>query len=114
MAFGTSVRFEPLREIAFGSVSGNYVSVGTPTSEHVRLVGFNNAMDQDIYLSFDGVKDHLRMAANSFILFDLSSNKIREDGLFLSVGTQLYIKEVSASVTTGSFWMHTLFADGGK
>ena len=53
------------------------------------------------------------LSSNSFKLFDLSSNKIRDDGLFLAVGTQIYVKEVSASVTSGTFWIEVLFAEGG-
>lgn len=114
MAYGTRVGFEAVKELAFGSISGTYASVGTPTAEHVRIISFQNGCNQDLYISFDGSTNQLRIAANSFKLIDLSSNKIRDDGMFLGVGTQVYVKEVSASVTSGTFWMETLFADGGK
>ena len=114
MGYGTRVSFDPVREIDFGSVSGTYAAVGTPTGDHVRILGFNNGMDQALYISFDGVNDHLRISPNSFKLFDLSTNKIREDGLFLAVGTQVYVKEVSASVTSGSFWCEVMYGEGGK
>ena len=113
MAFGTRVVFDAVREIAFGSVSGSYASVGAPLSDHVRLIDFNNGMDQDLYISFDGVTDHLRIANNSFKLFDLSANKVKDDGFFLPVGTQIYVKEVDSSVTTGDFWVEVLYAQGG-
>ncbi len=53
------------------------------------------------------------MAKNSFKLFDFSANKIRDDGLFLSVSTQVYVKEVSASVSSGAFWVEIVYAEGG-
>ena len=114
MAYGTRVRFDPVREIDFGSISGTYTAVGTPLPDHVRIISFNNSMDQELYVSFDGVNDHLRLALNSFQLFDLSTNRIRDDGLFLAVGTQIYVKEVSASVTSGSFWVEVIYGEGGK
>tara|TARA_Y100000034_G_scaffold103986_1_gene130174 strand:+ start:1039 stop:1383 length:345 start_codon:yes stop_codon:yes gene_type:complete len=114
MAYGTRVTFDAVREIAFGSVSGAYAAVGTPLADHVRLITFNSSLDQDIYVSFDGTTDHLRMAQNSFKLYDLSSNKVRDDGLFIASGTQIYIKEVSASVTEGTFWFESMSAQGGK
>ena len=113
MAYGTRVKFAPVREIAFGSISGTYSTVGTPLAEHVRLISFQNGCDQALYISFDGVNDHLRIATNSFKLLDLSANKVRDDGLFLAVGTQIYVKEVSASVASGDFWAEVLYAEGG-
>lgn len=114
MAFGTRSTFDVVREIAFGSVSGTYASVGTPMTDHVRLISFNNSLDQDVYVSFDGSLDHLRVAKNSFKLLDLSANKVRDDGLFLAVGTQIYIKEVSASVASGDFWIEVMYGANGK
>lgn len=114
MAYGTRVKFEAVREIDFGDVSGTYAAVGTPLTDHVRIIDFNNGMDQQLYISFDGVTDHLRIATNSFKLLDLSANKIRDDGLFLPIGTQIYVKEVSASVSAGSFWIEVMYGEGGK
>ena len=106
-------QLEALRSLAFGSISGTYASVGTPLADHVRIISFNNSCDQDLYITLDGINDNLRIAANSFKLFDLSSNKVKDDGLFLAVGTQISVKEVSASVSSGTFWVEVLFAEGG-
>lgn len=114
MGYGIRVGFDPVREIAFGDVSGTYTAVGTPFQQNVRLMSFNNSLDEDVYVSFDGVNNHLRVAMNSFQLFDLSANKIRDDGLFMSVGTQIYVKEVSSSVTGGSFWVEVMYGEGGR
>lgn len=114
MAFGTRVEFDPVRETTAGDITGSYTTLGAPFSDHVRLIDFNNTTDQEVYISFDGTTDHLRFAQNSFKLFDLSANKIRDDGLFVSVGTQLYIKYVSTTTTNGSFWAEVMYAEGGK
>lgn len=113
MAFGTRVQFDSVRELAASSMSGAYSSLGTPTSDHTRLIILTNSTAQDIYMSFDGTTDHLRLAGNSFKLLDLSSNKIRDDGLFISSGTQIFTKFVSTTTAVGDVWVEVMFADGG-
>lgn len=114
MAFGTRVEFEAVRELDFGDLSGTYVALGTPLMNHTRLIAFNNSSNQEIYISFDGSTNHLRLALNSFKLIDISSNKVKDDGLFISSGIQVYVKYVGTSATSGSIWMEIMHADGGK
>lgn len=114
MAFGTQVEFDPVREITFGDVGATYSAWGAPLGEHVRLISFQSSMDVDLYISFDAINDHIRLAQNSFKLLDLSANKIRDDGLFLASGTQIYVKEVSSSPASGAAWIEVMFALGGK
>lgn len=114
MAYGTKVAFDPVRELDFGDISGTYTAVGTPVGEHIRVIIFNNSTDQDLYISTDGSTNELRIAANGFKLLDLSANKVKDDGLFLASGIQFYTKEVSTSVTEGSFWIEVIYAEGGK
>lgn len=113
MAFGTRVRFEPVREVAFGSIGASYTALGTPTSDHTRLFSVNNGTNADVYVSFDGTTNHLRVAGNSFQLFDFSSNKVRDDGFFVDAGTTFYVKRVSAAPTMGSLWVEVAYASGG-
>lgn len=114
MAYGVRVEFEELREVAFGSITANYALLGDPLTDYTRIITFNNGTDQHINISFDGITDHLRIANNSFKLFDLSTNKIRDSGWFLEKGTKIYIKYVSALGTVGDFWAEVIFGSGGK
>jgi hypothetical protein len=114
MAFGTRIRFDQVRELPFTSVLATYTPIGTPLTDHARLIMFNNGLDQSVYISFDGSTNHLRLAPNSFQLFDLSANKIRDDGLFMAAGTQIYCKEVSATVLSGTLWIEVMYGEGGK
>jgi len=111
MAYGTRVSFEAVREIAFGAVSGSYAAVGSALAESSRLISFNNGLDAAVYVSFDGVNDHLRVVANGFKLLDLTTNKVRDDGLFLARGSKIYIKQVSGAASAGDFWVETLYGD---
>lgn len=112
MVYGTRVGFEPIRESAFGAITGSFTALGVPTTEYVRLISLNNTTNADVYVSFDGVTNHLRLPATSFQLFDLSSNKIRDDGLFIAVGTQIYVKYVSTLGSTGAFFVECMHAEG--
>lgn len=114
MAYGTNAKFEPVREIAFGSIGAAYATIGTPTTNHVRFIRLVNGTDAEVYISTDGVTDHLRLRVNESIPINLSSNKVREDGLFLSAFTQFYAKDVAAATTTGSVWIEVVYAYGGK
>lgn len=114
MAFGTKVEFDAIREKSASIITTSYTSLGVPFYANVRLLSINNTMDQEIYISYDGITNHLRMPSNSFKLFDLSANKIRDDGLFLSVGTQIYVKFVNATTINGSVWAEVMYAEGGK
>lgn len=114
MAYGTRVSFDAIRELAFGSVTGTYAALGVPTADHVRLITLQNQTNEQIYISFDGTTNHLRLASNSFKLLDLSANKVRDDGLFIASGTQIYVKYVSTLGASGSVWAEIMSAEGGK
>lgn len=113
MAYGTRAAFEPIREAAFGDVGAAYAALGGPFTDHARIVRIVNSTDVQVYISTDGVNDHLRMAANSFFVIDLSSNKVRDDGLFIAIGTQIYQRRVSGAPGSGAVWLEVLFAQGG-
>lgn len=113
MAYGTRAQFDAVRELAFGSLSGTYAALGTALTDHARIVRIANGTDAQMYVSVDGSTNNFRLAANSFALFDFSTNKIRDDGLFVAVGTQFYVKQVSAAATTGGIWIEVVSAAGG-
>ena len=91
------VQFEILRTLAFGSISGTYAAVGTPFANPVRLICFTNATDGDMFFSNDGTNNYLFIAAGSFKLFDLNTNRRTQDQWWtIQAGTQWYVKQSSA------------------
>ena len=114
MAYGTKAAFEPIREVAFGDVGAAYTAVGTGITDRARIIRIVNSLDNEVYISLDGVVDNVRMSSNSFFIIDLASNKVRNDGMFFRVGTIFFIREVSVSPTSGSLWIEVLFAAGGN
>lgn len=113
MAFGTKVRAEAVREAAFGSIGAAYAALGSALSDHCRIFSVFNSTDVDVYISFDGTTNHLRVASGTGQVYDLTANKVRDDGFFVPVGTVVYQKRVSGAPTTGAVWAQVVYADGG-
>lgn len=114
MAYGTRVQFEAVREVAFGAITANYTALGAILSDYTRLIAVNNSTDAEVYISLDGVNDHLRIAVNSFKLLDLTANTVHDDGFFIARNTQIYIKRVAGAPTVGAVWVEVMFGAGGK
>lgn len=113
MAYGRKVEFEAVREVAFGGVGAAYAALGAILSANARQIKISNATDAEIYISFDGVTDHLRIVGNSFDLWDFTTNKVRDDGFFLANRTQIFQRRVAGAPTSGSLWVSTVIAGGG-
>lgn len=113
MAYGTRAKFDAIRELAFGGISGAYAAIGGPLTDHARIIRFVNSTNAEIYITTDTSENEIRLAASSFVLFDFSTNKIRDDGLFVHIGTQFYAKQVSGAPTSGGVWIEVISAEGG-
>lgn len=109
MSYGKRVVFETLREVAFGAVTASFAAWGAVLAHNVRIISINNGTNADIYVSFDGTNAHIRVAANSFQLFDFTSNMVThdDDAFFLANRTQVYIKYVTAP-TSGTAWLEVV------
>jgi len=104
MAFGKRAEFDKLRELSFGSITTNYLALGIRLNVKPRIIGLNNGTNEAIYISFDGDDNHLKLAANSYKIFDISANKIRNNGFFIGKRKIIYVKYASTLATSGSVW----------
>jgi hypothetical protein len=104
--------FEPLRSLAFGSISGSYAAVGTPTANPPRLVCFSNDTEGNVVFSRDPAiaAGEIFVAAGGFKLFDIQSNLNvnKEDRFVLDEGTQFYVKQLEAPVS-GAVYIEVLY-----
>src|ERR1017187_5214670 len=94
--FALTAWAEPLREVAFGSVTGTLAAIGTPYVHPVRVFCLTNGTDAVMYWSWN--KDApmgALLPGNSFVL-DITTNKSFPDGLYLKEGCSTYIKYQSA------------------
>lgn len=114
MSFGSRVTFEPIRELAFGSIGASYSAVGTLTVDYTRLVRFVNSTDVEVYISLDGSTNNIRLASGSFMLLDFTTNQVDEAGFFVAKGTVFYVKRVSGAPSSGSVWIEVVYGVGGS
>ena len=113
MAYGTRVRFEELRQLAFGAIGAGYVACGSATIDHTRLFTIHNSTDVDLHVSLDGTTTQMRVVTGEARVLDLTANKVRDDGLFIPVGTIFWVKAVAGAPASGAFWIEVMYADGG-
>lgn len=104
MALGKQLRCEPVRTLPAASVVVGYTAVGSPVTNADGIALFQNLTDATVMFSYDGVNDHFPLAASSAHVLDITTNQPTGDGLFLSAGTQMYVKRVG-SPTTGAVYI---------
>ena len=112
MAYGTRAGFAPLSTVAATDITSSYAALGNPFSGHARIMCITNSTDQDVLISFDGSTDNLRLFTGSFKLIDFTTNRVEDDGFFLPVGTQVYLKYTSMT-STGNVWLEIVEAVAG-
>jgi hypothetical protein len=104
---------EPLRSLAFGSISGNYAAVGTAFEFPSRLICFTNDTEGNVIFSRDPLlaAGELFVAAGSFKLFDMATNHkpSNQDDFVFEKGTQWYVKQLEAPVS-GAVYIETVHA----
>ena len=107
---GNAIRIlaEPVRTLAFGSISGAYMGIGTGLSNASRIIYILNATDAFLMFSYDGVNDNQPLPANSAILLDLTANKTQQQGAYISEGTRVYVKEVGTP-STGAVYVASYY-----
>lgn len=90
----TRLLFEPVRSLAYTSITGSYVAIGTPLLHPARQIFIQNDTDVTLMFSLDGVNNHFPLPTYGFILLDITSNKTTDSGFYIAQGTQFYVKEV--------------------
>jgi len=93
MSNAIRVLYEPLRSLAFGSISGTYAGVGAAFAHPVRMLKITNTSDVTITISFDGIVDHDIVPAYSAWIHDYASNsELPAGSLDQAQGTRVYVK----------------------
>jgi hypothetical protein len=105
------VRYEPLRSVAFGTVTAMYEPVGLPFANPVRILKVTNLTDEAAIISLNGIDDHDIVAANGFFLYDYASNKANAAGLLEQPqGDRIYVKAESVLPTAGNIYVTVVYA----
>ena len=101
MSLAIRLQFEPCRTLAFNNIGAVYSTLGTPMTRPIRQMIIQNSTDAAIWISTDGVEDHLPMTPKGYLILDITSNKTLPQGFFLAEGQQIYIKQRGAAPTGG-------------
>jgi hypothetical protein len=113
--YALSVRMYPevMRTLAFGSISGTYIGLGTPLENPSLQLIVQNLTDQSITLSWDGINDHLILSSGCAWDSDNTSNRAREQGLYMPQGQRFYVALVGdTSPTLGGVYLTTFYGQG--
>lgn len=103
------INIETVRSLGFAGISGTYAGVGSAITHPARQVFIQNLTNETLMFSIDGVNDHFPLPANGFFLDDITSNKTTSAGFYLAEGVRLYVREISASPTTGSVYFTVFY-----
>lgn len=112
--FSTRLRVEAARSLAFGSVAVGYTAVGTAFAHPINILYLFNSTNESVWISFDGVVDHVPLAAGSFLLLDITTNKANQIGMFVEKGTQMYVKRLSGAPTSGAIYISSFYSKSGQ
>lgn len=109
-----SVQFDPIRSVAFGSITASYTPLGAVLANNWRAFKCTNNTDGDMMLSLNGTSDNIFVPAGGFVLYDVAANSPTTktiDKLVFALGTQFSIKYISAP-TKGSVYLEGFYAAG--
>ena len=105
------IRYEPLRSLAYTSLSSDYVAVGTPFVNPVRQILITNLTDANLIISYNGVTAMDVVAANTGKVLDYSSNKADQAGVLeQDAGDRCYVMLEEAAATTGNVYVTIIYA----
>lgn len=107
-------RFDQILSVGFASITASYTTVQSPISNVWRIFKITNNTDGDMMFSANGSTDNLFVPAGGFTLYDLVvtvGTGTDIDQMPLGIGTQFYIKYISAP-TRGSVYIEGLYAKG--
>jgi hypothetical protein len=88
---GQSIKYEAIREIAFGALTNAYQTIGGPLTRGAFRIVLTNTTDSDVYFSVDGVMNQKKVPAFSSRIYDNKTNDMRE-----TAGQQYYVKYSAA------------------
>jgi len=104
------LRFEDLRSLAFGGISGVYAGVGTGSTNAIRMIKVTNLTDATLLISFNGIDDKDVIAASSAFIYDYGSNtSIQGGALEQPSGTRIFVKQASGAATSGTVYVTIIY-----
>lgn len=105
---------EPVRTVAFGSISGTYTAIGSAFANPVHWFMVQNLTDVAIMISWDGIHDHFPLPVNGYVIMDVTANKTLTGGAFyVAQGTTFYVRQLSGGPTLGGVYLSIFYGFNG-
>lgn len=108
----TAVKFDIVRSIGSGSITGSYGAVGTPLTNNWRIIKVTNTMNADAFISVDGSTAAMVIPAGSFVLYDFGTNEPggigTNDNMVVAKGTQFYVS--ASGQTSGNVYIEGVYS----
>ncbi len=109
MADSTQLGVAPCQSLGFASIGATYAEVGT-TKYPSRMILFQNFTDATVWWSFDGVNDNFPMLPNGYFVLDICTNQDLNQGMFLDVDRNMFVRYLSGAPTLGSVYFTYFYA----
>ena len=111
MSTSTSIKFaaEPVRSLAFGSISGAYMGIGTPLTNPSRQLLLQNFTDQILMFSLNGINDHFPIYILASIILDVTANKSQSGGWWVAEGTRIYVRDLGSAPSVGNVYVSSFY-----
>jgi len=110
------VRFDTVRSVAIASITASYTKFDVPFGHAMRLLHFINDSNGIYMFSFDGSTDNFPLLAESFSLYDLTSDQDTNESFRYEIGSQLWIKYLSAptvlAASTNKVYVAAVYGKG--
>lgn len=110
MSQSAKLAFDPIRQLKFDAMGAAYMGIGSEFDKPVRIFFLQNLTDATLWFSFDGVNDHFPLAANGYLLLDVTSNKSNLAGFYIAEGTRVYVKELGTP-TAGYAYLTVFYSN---
>jgi hypothetical protein len=103
---------ETVRSLGFAGIGAAYMGIGGVFTNPIRILLITNLTDANLMFSMNGIDDHFPVAANGFLLLDVTSNKtINGGGFFIAEQTRIYVKDLDVP-TSGSVYVSAFYGSG--
>lgn len=104
MSFTQRLLYENIRSANTAS-AGTYLALGTPLAHQATLIKMVNLSNKDLLISIDGTNAVDICPADSFWLYDVTTNSPHSNHIFVDQGRQYYVLTTDAAAGTGLVYL---------
>lgn len=103
---------EPVRSLAFGSITNTFMGVGTALAFPANAILLQNLTNASMFFSFDGINKHIFLPNNGILFLDIANNKAQAT-CFISQGERIYVEYASAP-SSGAVYVTSFYGTTGS